>query len=193
MKVIVMYILYCIENVVSNSIYIGMTSNSIDRRFYEHTRNALTLNIKSKFYDAIRSYGINKFCVFELDKFDTREECAAAEIDSIQQSKDIGMSVYNIALGGNGGFVVPEDKIDDWKCKLSLSRKGKKPALGMNHTEENKKLFSEVSNKYWDENRKYNIEEIAGYDSFKSANLATGISRTHYYRLIKRALNNEQG
>lgn len=92
--------------------------------------------------------------------------------------------------GGEGGFVVPAEKINSWKEKLSKARKGRQPALGMKHTEENKKLFSEVSKKYWDENRIYSPEEIRKFSSFKEANRATGISKTHYYR-IKRALNND--
>ena len=56
----------------------------------------------------------------------------------------------------------------------------------MKHTEENKKLFSEVSNKYWDEHRLYTVEQIVSAGSFKKAQELYGISKTHYYRLIKR-------
>lgn len=186
-----MYYLYCIKNKVSDSVYIGITGNSVSRRFYEHIHNATILNKKTKLYDAIRSYGIDSFEIFELDYFNTREECCIAEIDSIKCAKEIGQNVYNMTEGGDGGFVVPIDKIPKWKEKLSLARQGRQPALGMKHSEENKKLFSDVSNKYWDEHRIYSVEDIQQCSSFREAKEIFKISKTHYYRLKKRAQIND--
>lgn len=186
-----MYYLYCIENKKSCSVYIGITGASISKRFYEHIHNATILNKKTKLYDAIRSYGINNFEIFELNSFNTREECCLAEVDSIRCAKEIGLSLYNMTEGGDGGFVVPIDKIPEWKEKLSVARQGRTPALGMKHSEENKLLFSEVSNKYWDEHRIYSVEDIQKCSSLQEAKEKFKISKTHYYRLKKRAQSNE--
>lgn len=185
------HILYCILNTVSGSVYFGITSNPIERRYSAHMHRAFTENKKSKLYDAMRSYGPESFSLYSVASFDSREELNDAEIFAIKRGKERGLNLYNMTEGGEGGFVVPEDKIDEWKFKLSKARQGRMPALGMKHTEENKKLFSEVSNKYWDENRKYTAEDIQNFSSFKEANAATGISKTHYYRLKKRVLSND--
>lgn len=185
-----MFKLYCIINSLSNSYYIGITSSSIERRLYEHINNS-KLGKVTKLYDAIRSYGAENFTIYLLDEFDSREDCLNSEIYTINLCKINNIPIYNMTKGGEGGFVVPEDKIDQWKEKLSIARKGGKPALGMKHSEENKRLFSEVSNKYWDENRKYEAKDIQACVSLKDAQAKYGISKTHYYRLRKRALPNE--
>lgn len=186
-----MFKLYCIRNNKSNSMYIGMTSSSIERRFYEHTYNAIKLNKKTKFYDAIRKYGIEYFEIILLDEYLDKTTCCNEEAYTISFCRENGINLYNLANGGEGGFVVPENKIEEWKKKLSKARKGKTPALGLKHSDENKKLFSKISNKYWDKNRLYNKENILSFNSFIEANKLTGISKTHYYRLRKQALSNE--
>jgi len=135
----------------------------------------------------MRKYGEDTFYIVELEMVSTKAESNISEINHIEQCKLLGINLYNMTEGGDGGFVVPEEKLDEWKQKLSIARQGRKPALGMKHTEENKKLFSEVSNKYWDEHRKYTVDQIVEAGSFKAANTIYGISKTHYYRLIKRA------
>ena len=186
-----MYYTYCIVNSISGSMYIGQTSSSISRRYYEHCHNAYTLDKKSKLYDAMRKYGKDAFYVVELETLDTKLEANQSEVAHISEAKFIDINLYNMTDGGDGGFVVPTEKLTEWKQKLSIARQGKTPALGMKHTEENKKLFSEVSNKYWDEHRKYTVEQIVSAGSFKRAHELYAISKTHYYRLIKRAQRNE--
>jgi group I intron endonuclease len=181
-----MYYIYCIINSITGSMYIGQTSKDISRRYYEHNHNAYTLNKKNKLYDAIRKYGKDTFYVVELETVTTKTQANLSEILYIEQCQQLGINLYNMTKGGDGGFVVPEEKLVEWKEKLSLARQGRQPALGMKHTEENKKLFSEVSNKYWNEHRKYTTEQIISAGSFKTANELYGISKTHYYRLIKR-------
>lgn len=185
-----MYKIYCIINIISRSIYIGQTSSSVERRFYEHNLNAFSYNKKTKLYDAMRKYDAENFEVIELECSETKTQINALEIEYINVCKHIGINLYNMTNGGDGGFVVPEHKIDEWKLKLSQSRQGKTPALGMKHTDENKQLFSEVSNKYWDEHRKYTAQDIISAGSFALAKELYGISKTHYYRLIKRVLPN---
>jgi predicted DNA-binding protein (UPF0251 family) len=60
----------------------------------------------------------------------------------------------------------------------------------MTHSEENKRLFSEVSKAYWDTQQTYKIDDVCTL-SFRQAHEQYGISKTHYYRLLKRAKSNE--
>ena len=175
-----MFKVYKISNIISGSIYIGMTKQSLRRRFYEHS----ICTRKSPLYDAIKSYGVDNFVIELLSEWETRAECAAEEQRLIAELR-LTEKLYNLANGGSGGFVVQD--VESWKKKLSVSRKGKKPAEGLIHSEETKQKCFEASEEYWKDKRKYNLilEEILKL-SFSEAKAQFGISTTHYYRLKKR-------
>lgn len=176
-----MYKLYHIINKLNNHYYIGMTKNSLSKRFSQHKYNA-NAGRKSKFYNAIRSYGIDNFYIVLIDLFDSKDTCISAEIQAIKTAKMVGDIIYNLSDGGEGGFFVSD--IESWKLKLRTKRAGRKPALGLKHTEENKKFFSECAKwKYGGCGRKYeNVQDILKL-SYKEAIQKYGISQTNYYRL----------
>jgi len=165
--------------------YIGMTSKSITQRWSGH-KHAAKIGKKSKLYDAMRSYGNDVFSLSEIASYQYKEDCCKAEIEAIRFNREIGFNLYNLADGGEGGYVVPEHLKDEWKAKLSKARQGRKPALGMKHTEENKKFFAECNK------RKVptypNLDFLLG---FTKNNRLYGISKTHYYRLLKRTESND--
>lgn len=169
-----MYQLHRIKNIVSGRCYIGMTKNNYLRRFSQHF-SAARRGLKSPLYDAIRKYGEKNFSIEVIEEVETKQECCKKEIAFITNSDNL----YNLASGGEGGFTV--SNLKDWKEKLSKARQGRKPALGMKHTEENKKFFSECVK------RKRLLYDVTLPNSFKEAKQLLGISKTHYYRLVKRA------
>jgi group I intron endonuclease len=185
-------IVYKVTNVKSNRNYYGIT-NSFQKRKAAHKYSSKESNkhsrgCKSPFYDAIRSYGWENF-KWEIIFEGTVKEAVALEIKLISEDTNC----YNLHQGGSIGFSInnkSNEEIKQWKIKLSIARKNKKPSLGMKHTEENKKLFAEISNNYWNIHRNYFPEDIKNL-TFKEANLKLGISKTHYYRLKKRLRHNE--
>ena len=181
-----MYKLYKIKITKSDGYYIGMTKNSLFRRFNNHVWKAKT-GVKSKLYDYIRKYGVDCFYIELLAEYDNKQDCCDAEIEHIRLAKNLNENVLNLAKGGEGGFCVPD--IESWKSKLSKVRVGRKPFLGNKHTENTKVLCSVASKDYWKDKQTYDKESVLKY-SFKEANNIYGISRTHYYRL-KRSKNNE--
>ena len=182
-----MYTLYYIISPSTNGIYVGITKLGIKKRFYSHLASAKS-GTKTKLYCAMRKY--NDFCIVSIESFISREECCLNEQLHISDLKDRGIKVYNLTSGGEIGFSVEHPfTLEEWKDKLKKARVGKKPALGMKHTEENKKIFSECGKRRWDIYGRYPENEIINL-SFKEANEKYGISRTHYYRL-KRARTNE--
>lgn len=183
-----MYKLYYVVSEVTSWYYIGMTKSALMARLAQH-RNAARSGKRSKLYDVMRKYGPDKFIIVLVDRFDTRQQCAFAETSAIARARDAGHRLLNLADGGEGGFCVTDEA--RWKRKLSESRKGKKPASGMMHTAENKKLFSKVSRAYWESVDTYDAQVVCALP-FKEAHDKHGISRSHYYRL-KRSLNSEQG
>jgi len=134
----------------------------------------------------MRKHGVENFMIAIRDTFDTKKECQQSEIDWIALARKEGWKILNLADGGEGGYVVPEHHRDEWKAKLSVARQGRKPALGMKHTEENKKFFAKCNER---KIPKY-PKEIADL-SFKQAKEQHQISKTHYYRLLKRAKSND--
>lgn len=144
-----MYKLYRIINNKSKSSYIGMTKMSLSKRFSNHKYWATTKR-KTKLYDAMRKYGVENFSIILLEEFNTKQECCEAE-KALIASED---NLYNLASGGEGGFVVVD--INQWKLKLSASRKGRTPFIGRQHSDETKRKCSEAAKKYWASKRAEN-------------------------------------
>lgn len=177
--------LYLIVFNGTDAMYVGITRD-LQLRKNSHYCCANT-GVKTPLYDCIRKYETFTMCI--VDEFDTWDAACLAEIDFIKEARENGWNLLNLADGGEGGFVVPEDKIESWKKKLSDKRKGRTPAAGMKHTKENKALFSRVSREYWNSQDTYDAEEVTSVP-FKEAKVLFGISKTHYYRL-KRSLSND--
>lgn len=133
----------------------------------------------------MRKYGKENFIIEQLFEYDFKEECCLKEIELIAEN----INGYNLAKGGETGFSMlekSEEEIAERRKNLREGRKGRKPALGMKHAEENKKLFSKVSRECWDTQETYNWENMKDY-TYKEAMEKFGISQTHYYRLKKAA------
>jgi len=183
-----MWSVYQIVNKISGNKYYGITKNA-RLRWNAHKHAALTANKKSPLYDAIRSYGWDQFEMQVLESGLSPEEAGHIEIGLIAGDT----TCYNLHLGGTVGFdirLLPEERQVEWKRKLSEKRAGRTPFLGMNHTQENKQLFSQVSRKYWDTQATYRWDDVKNL-SFKEAATKYGISKTHYYRLRRRGKSND--
>lgn len=127
----------------------------------------------------MRKYGVESFTIIPIC-IGSREYILDLEVKVIALLNNL----YNVAPGGEGGFNVTDK--ESWKEKLKKARVGYKPALGMCHSENNKRLFSEKATKYWSD-KKYPVNITLM--SFKEANNLYGISKTHYYRLKRASIN----
>ena len=184
-----MYYLYYITSTETDTYYIGITKNPASR-WRSHKYNAKK-GTKTPLYDAMRSYGIETFSMSVIKEFEYVNDCCLAEVQEIKSAKEQNKKIYNLALGGFSGNVITDPvQKERWKAKLKEKRVGRKPALGMKHSEENKKLFGDFGRLRWDIHGRY-PEEVINY-SFKEASTRFGISKTHYYRLKKsRAATND--
>lgn len=118
--------IYCIENKLDGKKYVGLTKGTIERRYKSHRDIARSVKAKKHhIHKAMALYGINNFICYEIDSANSYEELCEKEKHWIQllNTKNNG---YNETLGGDGG-------------------------LGCKHTEETKKLLSELSKKQWSE------------------------------------------
>lgn len=166
--------LYQYKNTVSGRKYYGIATN-IKRRAACHKWSAKTK--KTPFYDAVRKYGWECF-EFSVLSEGPKEQIALEEIRLI--AEDPGC--YNLHLGGHIGYDMSlSPKADEWKLKLQIARAGRKPALGMAHSEETKQLCGQHGKARWDKYGRY-PNEVLDY-GFAESNRRFGISKTHYYRL----------
>lgn len=177
--------LYEIRNSINAKVYVGITRNSLANRYRSHKHSAKS--VKTPLYCAMRKYGFDKFRIELIEEFVSIKEMEDAEFDRIAKHRLDGVYLYNVLDGGASYFPVK-----DWeahKAVLRERRKGRKPALGMKHSDENKELFSMFGKARWDKYGRYPNDVIDL--PFKESNTRFGISKTHYYRLKKLAESND--
>jgi group I intron endonuclease len=133
--------IYLIENTINGKVYVGKTKKLIEERWKDHVRNAKN-KTNRRLYDAMNKYGPENFTISELDS--TEDEEKINEIESwfihILHSNNPNHG-YNMTLGGDGGNTISaftEDRLLDYKKKLSESIKGYK------HSEKTKLRLSEM-------------------------------------------------
>lgn len=178
--------LYKITNLISNSIYIGITQSKLYNRFSSH-KNCAKRGVKTPLYDAMRKYGVENFKIEIIKEFNNRKDLEEAEKEEISKYRILNqVRVYNILDGGSSYFPIKD--MEKHRKILKEKRKGRKPSLGMKHNEENKKLFGMYGRLRWDKYGRYDIKEILKY-SFTEAKKRFGISKTHYYRLRKMGID----
>jgi group I intron endonuclease len=173
-----MYKLYKITNKINGKRYFGITKTSLKQRWNMHRYSSKT----GKHYlaCAMRSYGIENFHIELIQEFESEEECCLAEQEAIKQNSGL----YNLAVGGQTGFSMRRKSPEEfslWVESLKRARAGRTPALGMKHSDENKKLFGEFGKLRWEIYGRY-PDDVTRL-SFKEAHETYGISKTHYYRL----------
>lgn len=121
--------IYKATNKQNGKIYIGKTTKKLNERKCIHEWNAINNGhgYKSKFYNAIRKYGVESF-VWEIieDQILTAEELVEKEKLYIKNLKSIENG-YNISEGGLGGdnFTNNPNK-EAIRLKISKSHAGKK-------------------------------------------------------------------
>ena len=84
-----------------NVIYIGKTTNSIERRFSQHIYVAKKNINKTKVYNWIRKYGYNDLKIFLICEV-RQDKADFAEIEQIRLHKVKGFILKNHTIGGDG-------------------------------------------------------------------------------------------
>jgi group I intron endonuclease len=191
-----MYTLYMILSEKTSKVYIGQTVDVL-QRWSAHLSKAKA-GKGYTIHNAMRKYGVDTFDLVPLDTFETKGEVDAAEIRWIAYYKALNRS-YNIAPGGEGAGsgenhpLYGKTHTAESKAKMSKSKQGKyteenSPWWGKTHTEEARAKMSEAKKGITGENTpnyKYPPALIASFPSPKEATIATGISRTQYYKIKK--------
>lgn len=155
--------IYMVVNMVNNKKYIGQSKN-IRKRFQSHHlvdyKNENNCNYNTKFYQAIRKYGIDNFEVIIL-KLCKEEELDDLEIKFIKEF-DTFKNGYNSTEGGQ--FWSPNIHSKEIELKRQQTRERNKSLMSENHPRA--KLTNQ---QVWDIRQRYidgeSIKDI--YQDFK--------------------------
>ena len=117
-----MGLLYVIKNKINAKVYVGITKDTLDRRWTEHTSKARCGKQRYALYNAMRLYGVENFSIEVLAEYSNWEDLCSAEIAKIAELDSV-KSGYNMTKGGEGqlGRVCSEQV----KQKLSRLNRGK--------------------------------------------------------------------
>jgi len=95
-------IVYCIENLINNKKYVGITTRNLELRLREHFNVSKKQTFKSALYDAFNKYGMENFKITQIDSANTEEELKEKEKYWIKTLNTFGEFGYNLTLGGDG-------------------------------------------------------------------------------------------
>lgn len=144
-------IVYKIENLLNNKIYIGQTITTLNERWSGHKSDAKRKN--TPLYASIRKHHDNLCGVFSISVIEENipyNQLDHREIFWIKELNSMYPNGYNISNGGNG-FLTEEEKIRMSERVLGENNPmfGKygelNPFYGKTHTEETKRIISEKS------------------------------------------------
>jgi hypothetical protein len=121
-----MYIVY--KHSFGQKNYIGFTSLSLEERLHKHELNALS-GIDTKFYRAIRKYGLDKISSSVLCECSSKREAIEKEKIFIKKYNSY-KNGYNMTEGGDGGDII--SKLSNEKYKGYIN-KLKKASYGENN------------------------------------------------------------
>lgn len=131
------YIVYCITNLINNKIYIGRTTESIEKRWYNHKFSINSSKNKHlRLYRAFKKYGIDNFEIEIIDyaiDFEELKKLEGCYIISLETWKDnIG---YNMSIDTDKGLELLDDiskaRRGESIHKVLVNRKLSKNGIGI--------------------------------------------------------------
>ena len=117
------YIVYKITNNLNNKIYIGQTTETIQKRFQRHC--GYQLNDNTYLHRAMKKYGCDNFIIEEIERVNNQNELDEREYFWIQYYQS-HIKGYNLkdSMGKCGGDTLSNNKnIQNIKQKISDSKK----------------------------------------------------------------------
>lgn len=125
-------IIYKITCLVTNKVYIGLTIQTLKKRWEHHVSDSKRRDYY--FYRAIKKYGEEKFEISEIEKCSSFEKLKEREIYWItfydSNNSEFG---YNSTLGGDG--TIGYKHTESTKKKISISCKNKSKPFSEKHKE----------------------------------------------------------
>lgn len=121
-----MFLVYKITNTINQKIYIGFTGRTLEQR-WKSQLSAARCNEITRFCHAIRKYGPDPWKREILAGFSDEIRARKTEEDLILTENAMNPALgYNAKPGGCGGWIVPDDKYEMWRKKLSDAGSGER-------------------------------------------------------------------
>lgn len=116
-------ILYCITNSVNEKLYIGKTTQKLNKRWSGHKHRA-KIGLSTYFYNAIRKHGVDSFTIKPIATSKSYETITWLEKALIAElNTSIPGILYNTKEGGDGAL-----HSEETKRKISEVQTGKRPS-----------------------------------------------------------------
>lgn len=98
-------IVYLVTHVVSGMQYVGITIQSLERRWCYHLEQAKAGHIKSEasLHEAIRQYGADAFSIEQIDSGESKSSLEIKEREWIKNLNTLRPNGFNISTGGTSG------------------------------------------------------------------------------------------
>jgi group I intron endonuclease len=131
-----MALVYKITNKINNKSYIGHTVRTLEQRWKAH-KSSMRQGSNFRFHLAIRKYGIDNWNLEVLFEHDDVTICKKKEEELIKLYDLMNNKKgYNAKPGGCGGWIVPDEKYETWKQKISNTSTGLTNGNSIKYTNE---------------------------------------------------------
>lgn len=111
-------IVYKITNLITDKVYIGLTTRSISKRWEGHLDKAFYQNSDNYLHNSIRKYGKENFTIEEIDGANSLSELNYLEKHYICKFNSLAPNGYNLLNGGDV-FKHHRNTIDKLRKKVS--------------------------------------------------------------------------
>ena len=115
-------LIYKITNLINGKVYIGQTTQSLEKRWKDHCYTINKDYINSAISNALQKYGKDNFKIEKLISCDNIDHMNKCEIEEICRHDSIAPHGYNLQNGGHDNHVMHPDTIE----KIRKANIGKK-------------------------------------------------------------------
>jgi group I intron endonuclease len=156
-------IIYKATNKITNKVYIGQTTHTLDKRIKNHIKES-KINSNRPFMLSINKYGLDNFMFEIIDSANNLDELNDKEIYWIDFYNSVSPNGYNITGGGQGKRMIKTKELgkriseglknsDKWQKILNDDEYLKKRKENFINSAKGKKFTPEHKEKIWEKNK----------------------------------------
>jgi group I intron endonuclease len=156
-------IIYKSTNKIDKKIYIGQTTQDLDKRIKNHLKESKN-NIKRPFLMSLKKYGLDNFIFEVIDSASNLEELNEKEIFWINFYNSVSPNGYNLTGGGQGKKLISTKELrlriseglknsEKWNKIINSEEYKKKMKSNFSGWGKGKKFTQEHKDKIWEKNK----------------------------------------
>jgi group I intron endonuclease len=156
-------IIYKAINKITNKVYIGQTTQKLEKRISSHIKESKT-DKNRPFLLSLNKYGLDNFIFETIDSADNLDELNDKEIYWINFYSSVSPNGYNVTGGGQGKKMIKTKELgkriseglkksEKWQTILNDDEYLKKRKENFINSARGKKFTSEHKEKIWEKNK----------------------------------------